>query len=153
MQNLRLTKKHASSRCVESVRMSSSAYVPCPPCWRSKFCTQLWHFVTRWQWSHPPSSTIWWLCKRHLVVLFGLKEHQISELMKHSGDSSEQLSLMNQQLVEKDRLVSSSDVTCDVTHRHGVTSSFFTHLVHLGMASIHHTRFVIVSTAVIYFRW
>lgn len=33
------------------------------------------------------------------------KEHQISELMKHSGDSSQQLSLLNEQLVEKDRLV------------------------------------------------
>jgi hypothetical protein len=36
-------------------------------------------------------------------VLF--KENQIAELMKNSGDSSQQLSLMNEQLRERDRLV------------------------------------------------
>lgn len=36
---------------------------------------------------------------------FSLKEQQMAEVMKHSGDSSHQLSLLNEQLREKDRLV------------------------------------------------
>ena len=41
------------------------------------------------------------------VVFFSaiFKEQQMTEVMKHSGDSSQQLSVMNQQLLEKDRSV------------------------------------------------
>ena len=42
-----------------------------------------------------------------LSGFFFQQEQQIEQLMRHSGDSSEQLSLMNQQLVEKDRSVCS----------------------------------------------
>ena len=40
-----------------------------------------------------------------LGFCFVLKESQISDLMDNSGDSSKQLTLLNDELVEKDRFV------------------------------------------------
>ena len=49
----------------------------------------------------------WRVCTSSGCIYFSLtQEEQIGELMAHSGDSSQHLSLMSEQLREKERLVS-----------------------------------------------
>ena len=55
-----------------------------------------------------------------LVCLCFLKEEQISELLRNSGDSSEQLTMLSQQLREKDRCVSMGVIYCTTWVRGGV---------------------------------